>query len=193
MSEPQSGAELLAKIKPRLREEITQICLRPDLLDAWEEANTALSEQRVKDTTNARLSSGVSAETKRLAQKVQDLEAEIEATAIRFHFRAMPKDEWRALCDNHPPRKGNDMDLYAGYDRDAVIDSAVRKCLFDPVFDDESWAQFLAVCNPSEWNELRTTVTSVNRSVVGDAPKSVLASQILSKRGGGSRSRGAGE
>jgi hypothetical protein len=58
---PQSGAELLARIRPRFREESTQICLRPDLLDEWEEANTALGEAKVKDMSSGRLATGISA------------------------------------------------------------------------------------------------------------------------------------
>ncbi len=191
MSEPLNGADLLKRIRPVMREESTQICLRPDLLDKWEEANTRLVDSQVNDSA-ARLGTGVSTATKKIAAEVQAIEDEIEQHAIMFRFRAMSKDKWQALCDNHPPRKGNDMDSYAGYDRDAVLDAAVRECLFDPVFDDVAWAEFVDVCNPSEWAELRATVNSVNRSVV-DTPKSALASQILSQRGSASRSRARGE
>ena len=186
MSDPRNGAEVLALIKPTRREESTELCLRPDLLDAWETANDTLITQRAKDETTGRLSSGVSATARTLAKKVTDLENEIRETAISFRFRAMSKDQWRTLCDNHPPRKGNELDQFGGYDRDAVLDAAVSLCLIDPAFDDASWADFLEVVNPAEWAELRNTVNAVNRSVV-DAPKSVLASQILSSRGGSSK------
>lgn len=189
-SEPKNGAELLARIRPVLREESTSICLRPDLLDAWEEASTKLNESTVADSTG-RLAGGHSAGSKKLAQQVADLEKEMDETAVEFKFRAMPKDEWRTLCDKHPPRKGNDMDFYAGFDRDAVEDAAVRVCLIDPVFDDASWVEFIGVCNPSEWQELRSMVRSVNRSVV-EVPKSELASRILAKRGTTSKSRAPG-
>lgn len=192
MTEPQSGADILARIKPRLREEQTQICLRPDLLDAWEEATTELAEQQAADVGSPRLGSAASKSAQKLAAKVQSIEAEIEATAIHFRFRAMSKDKWQALCANHPPRSGNDMDRMVGYDRDGVLDAAVRECLIDPVFDQAAWAEFLEVCNPSEWEELRSTVNSVNRSVV-DAPKSVLASRILSRRASGSGQPASGE
>jgi hypothetical protein len=199
---PQSGAALLAKIRPRFREESTQICLRPDLLDEWEEATTELNASQVSDATNGRLASGVSATTRELAKKVQGLEDQIEASAMTFRFRAMSKDEWQALCANHAPRPGNELDLFAGYNRDAVTDASVRECLYDPVFEDcskvgcehedcGSWQQLVKSCNPSEWAELRSTVQSVNRSVV-DAPKSVLASQILSRRGSASRRPSSG-
>jgi hypothetical protein len=201
-SAPLNGAELLARIKPRFREESTQICLRPDLLDEWGEADEALKASKAKDMVSGRLAGGVSAETKKLAKRVQELEEQIEQVAITCRFRAMSKDRWQALIDNHPPRAGDQMDLFAGYNRDAVLDAAVRVCLIDPVFADctqeecdhtecGTWQQFAASCNPSEWKELKDTVNSVNRGVV-DLPKSVLASQILSSPGSGSRRRARG-
>ena len=181
MTEPQSGAELLARIKPRLREDRTQLCLRPDLLDAWADAAETLAEKQAESQQSERLGTkGNTATVKKLAAEVQRIENEISETGIWFHFRAMPKDAWQALCAAHAPRANNQIDAFAGYDRDAVLDAMVRECLVDPVFDDASWAEFLAVCNPSEWNELRETVNRVNQSVV-DAPKSELASRILRK------------
>lgn len=193
MSEPQNGAELLARIKPRLREESTQISLRPDLLDAWEEAQERLAKTQMADANGTgRLAGGQAGTSRELAEEVARLEAEIDATAITFRFRAMPKDDWQALCADFPPREGDVMDSYAGYNREAVQDAAVRRCLIDPVFDEASWADLMKVMNPSEWSELREAVTRVNRSVV-DPPKSLLASRILSKSASDSAQPESGE
>jgi hypothetical protein len=190
---PQSGADLLARIKPRAKEVTTELCMRPDLLEAHEAAHEALALSRANDAGSSRLTDGgVSAATKKAAQAVAAIEAEIAENVIVFRLRAMPQDKWRALCDNHPPRKGNDMDFMVGYDRDAVTDAGVRACIYDPVFDDASWATFMSVCNPSEWQELRQSFTIANQAVV-DAPKSALASQILEKPGRGSRRQPASE
>lgn len=187
----QSGAEILARLQPKLREVTTEICLRPDLIEAWETANEQLFELRVKDeeksTPKGRLANpeaksvDYSEATQEAAKRVEELEAEIEGASVTFRFRGMPKDRWQALCDNHPPRKGNEFDGFAGYNRDAVVDEAVRRCLIDPVFDDEAWEKFIEVCNPSEWAELRRAANEANGRVSG-SPKSVLASQVLAKR-----------
>lgn len=191
-TQPLSGADLLARIKPTLREEATQICLRPDLLDKWEDANTALAELQASEAAgSARLGTGVSSAVKRAAEAVREVEQEIESSSITFRFRAMSKDQYRALCDRHAPRKGNELDQFTGYDRDAVSDALVRECLYDPVFDDASWAAFLEVCNPSEWAELRNTAQSANRGSV-DLPKSSLASAVLDRPGGSSARRKPG-
>lgn len=202
-----TGAELLAQIKPRLREKGTGICLRPDLLDEWEDEDQKLTEMRAKDQANPRLAAGVSAATKKQAQKVRELEEQIDATELRFVFRALPKDQYQALKDANPPRPDDQVDLFAGYNRVAVGDASVRRSLISPVFEDctqgtpeepcphtdcGSWQQFLAVCNTSEWDELRRTADEVNGAVLS-APKSRLASQILDKGGATSRRRAAGE
>lgn len=189
---PQNGAELLARIRPALATESTQICPRPDLLKAWETANTDLVEAKAADTAGTRMvggrkdSSADTPDTRKLARKVQQIEAEIEANSITFIFTAMPNAKYRELCDQHPPRKDNQVDHIVGHNREVVEDALVRACLVDPVFDDASWAQFLEVCNPSEWKELRDTVVSVNQAVTS-VPKSRLASQILAKRGSASK------
>jgi hypothetical protein len=215
-SSPESGAALLARIKPRLREVSTQLCLRPDLLEDWESkseeldaANLALEAVKQADAQGARLGTGVSAETKAAAAKVNGLaaevaalEAEIEATQVRFRLRALPKDKWEGLTADHPPRKDNVADLYYGANRDGVLDAAVRLCLFEPVFEDcaindcehadcGSWQQFVSVCNSSEWAELRRATNEVNGAVV-DAPKSELASRILSSNASVSKPRRRG-
>jgi len=189
---PQSGADILARIKPRLREESTQICLRPDLLDAWEEANEELMASQQEDIAARRLASGTSEGTRLLAEKVQQIEAEIEENALRVTFRAIPKDEWTLLCEQYPPRIGNEIDAIVGYDRDGVADASVRACMVDPVFDDASWAEFVKVCNPGEWNELKNVAAQVNRAVTS-VPKSAWAERALSKRAGGSKPPASGE
>lgn len=202
-TKPETGAELLARIQPQLREEKVAICLRPDLLDEWEAAEVALETQQIEDAASGRLGKGNSAKAKSLAKKIQDLEAQIDATQVIFHFRAMSKDRWQELVDEHPPRKGNEMDFFVGYNRDAVSDESIRRCLLAPVFEDctergcehiacGSWQQFTKTINPSEWQELRTGTQKVNRAVV-EAPKSGLASRVLSRGAAASKQPEAGE
>jgi hypothetical protein len=194
---PQSGADILARIKPRLREESTWICLRPDLLDEWERLDEELTETRQANAARpGRMTDKANPDEVKIAERIQAIEAEIEETQLRVTFRAMPKDEWQALCESHPPRKELTTDLYAGYNVDATEDSAVRECMIDPVFADcpivakgepcahidcGSWQAFVKVLNPGEWNELRATVRSVNRGVT-EAPKSRRAASVLSSR-----------
>lgn len=195
----ESGAALLARIKPRLREESVLICLRGDLLNDWQAAQDKLAE--VEEETTAptrRLGQGNKAELIALAEAVKALEDEIDASQVRFTFRAMPKDEWSELTDQHPPREGNMPDQFGGYNRDAVSEAAIRQSLVDPVFEDctdptcthdidldtgescGSWQALVKVLNPTEWDALKSTCNLANGML--QAPKSLLASEILSRR-----------
>lgn len=178
---PMSGADLLKRIRPVLAEESVEICLRPDLIEAWEAANEELQALTAQGLKGARVGSKPTKQIEK-AKQVQALEAEIEAASATFRFRALPKAEWRALCDDHPPRQGNDVDQWTGYNRDAVLDQAVRESLIDPEFDDVSWANLMLAINGGEWDELRKTANKVNKGVT-ENPKSVLASMILTKPG----------
>jgi Fe-S-cluster formation regulator IscX/YfhJ len=203
MNDTVSGAEMLARVKPRLSEEGTFISLRPDLLVEWENLTDQLSElERAEAAGTQRLATGSAKEKKALAQKVVDLEAEIDSTAVRFVLRAMPKDRFQTLCEENPPRADDQIDLMVGYNRVAVSDAAVRLCLVSPTFEDclkpncaheecGSWQQFTSVINPGQWQDLRELAEKLNGQR-GDTPKSLLASRILAKAGSTSKQHAAG-
>lgn len=208
---PESGAAILARVKPRRRRESTLVCLRADLLRDWETEDAALRELQTQRAGNInRLNPGTStedtldeaeksghADIRAQARKVRKIEQQIEESQIEFVFEQMNKDEWSALLDEHPPREDNQVDHIVGYDREAVLEALVYRCLVQPVFErceepgcDHSecgtWEQLTGTISPSEWRELRDTANRANSGVV-DPPKSVLASLILDKRASGSR------
>lgn len=189
---PVSGKELLQRIRPTRREEKTQLCLRPDLLDRHEALTEQLLEAQSSQGPRLGGSGGTSKTSKALAKEIEALEQEIMDHSMWFTMRAVDKATWQSICDRHPPREEFINDLYAGYNTDAVLDDAIRACLVDPVFEDcedpgcehdacGSWQNLEKVLNHSEWEELRATVNSVNRSVV-EPPKSQLASLVLAPR-----------
>jgi hypothetical protein len=200
-----SGADLLRKIQPVKRREKTQICMRSDVIDELIAADAVLAEMKTEDQAKAgkRLAvGGYSEDTKNQARKVRRIEKKVLDNSMDFEFESMGKDRWRALCDDNPPRQGNQMDSFVGYNRDAVLDAAVRECLLEPVFEDcadpacqhtgcGSWQELVQFMNPAMWQELKDTTARVN-SAVTDDPKSALASQVLGTPNGTSRSRGRG-
>lgn len=194
---PRSGADILAQIKPVLRVESTHLCLRPDLIEEHARLEQELNEIEVAThdedgKRTGRLAGGTASRARELAKQITDLEEQIEATRVEFTFRAMPHHQWQALCDKNPPRENNQVDAFYGFNQEAVYSEAIRLSLIDPVFDDDSWKQFVDVCNPTEWRELRDMVQLVNRSV-SDAPKSPLASQVLARRGSAQKQPKPGE
>ena len=105
---PQSGAEILARIKPTLRVAEADICLRPDLVADLEAADAALREHiEAEALQGARLagkSAGSSKVGQDLARAVEAIEDEIVESTVHFYFQALPKDKWMALALAHPPR-----------------------------------------------------------------------------------------
>jgi hypothetical protein len=184
----ETGAEILARIKPKLDEDWTEVNLRPDLQAELEEIESELDEVGNKPAGPGRLGDGgVSDEAVALSERAQAIVDQMAESAVIFRFRALPRDEFRALCDNHPPRKDDLADLSVGYDRVAVGDALVEASLYEPVFDSEAWRSLLGVISIGEWNELRRRAEKVNGSVVTESPKSLLASTILSLRARGSK------
>ena len=185
---PETGAEILARIQPKLDEDWTEICLRPDLVAEFEELNDKLEQAQIKPGPK-RNSDGTTRESRALAKQVEALRQQIADSAVTFRFRGLPKDKFRALCDGFPPRRGDQIDLAVGYDRAALGDALVKAALVEPDFDDESWDLLVGTITIGEWNELRRCAEKVNGSVVTEAPKAGLASRILSSAASGSRQR----
>lgn len=187
---PVDGAQLLAELKPRLREDATWVVLgRPDLVDDFHKAEDELADAQDADTSSQkRLATGASAKVKKLAQRVRELEEEIAKTQVRFVFRAITKTRYNEIVEANPPRDKNVWDTAVGHNREAVDNELVRVCLIDPVFDEASWKELVAVINPGEWDELVRCVRAVN-GVMKEAPKSGLAAMVLDGPAAGSRRR----
>lgn len=192
-SGPMSGAAILARRKQTgPKEVIVQLVLDNKLLDDFANTEEELAAEMSEVGSQNRLAGGTTAKAKALARRVQALEAEIEANVVRFHLRALDPDQWQNVCTKHPPREGNQVEQFIGYNQDAALDAAIPECLFDPVFTPEEWAEFRLTLNPSELQALRDGVNETNGRVV-DAPKSDLASRVLARRGRGSGLHAAGE
>lgn len=192
--QPQDGAALLAKIKPRLAEDWYEVCLRPDLNAAFEEAYSDYLESKAADAqrTSTVGSKGTSAETTRRKKAAEKLREQMIDAAVTFKFRGRDRDEFRALCDEHAPREGDQYDAFVGYNRQAVSDALVRASLVDPVFEDctdakckhfnpqtgegcGTWQHMVKVVGPGQWDKLRETAEKVNGAVVKAPPKALLA------------------
>ena len=184
---PENAADILARIKPTLREHIEWVCLRPDLLDKFHELETELTTLRVDRAGSARLGTGISDKERELAAELVDVEQQITEGSMRIHLTALPTDKFEELVAKYPPRKGNDYDMLAGYDRQAVQDVILRKCIDDPVFDDASWAEFRSVCPVGEMGGLRETLQILHPGAAV-LPKSLLAAEILSGEDSASKS-----
>lgn len=185
MTQPIDGDALLAKLKPTLKIVRQQVCMRPDLMDEWEAAESALIAAQDSLAAPGRRLAAQAESTEALAERVQAAEAAAEEASVWFEFQALPVEKYQMLVAEHPPRGDNHLDLFAGHDREAVADELVRRCLINPVFSEAGWAEYKATCRASVWGALRDAASEANGGQVAP-PKSLVASPAPSKSGSAS-------
>src|SRR4051812_15401227 len=82
-----------------------QVCLRGDLVAAWEAADRELTRaQEEQRSANSKESGGLT----ELAENVRALEATMLEHADEWLLRALPRHKFRAMMAEHPPRVGED-------------------------------------------------------------------------------------
>lgn len=162
----------------KLPEKPVSICLRGDLQVQFEELERKLAEAE-KRTDDSLAGKG----TRAIAQQIEDLREQMLEHTIEFRLRAMPRPQWRAFVDEHPPRKGDDggideRDKWLGVNTDTFPDAMVRLSVVDPVLDDDDWATLDAALTDRQFDLLCDAGWALNRRDV-DVPFSRAALRIL--------------
>jgi hypothetical protein len=163
--------ELLAAA--RLAEQQVPVCLRPDLLAAYTDAEAALEAAEKAHKTSGSLDAG---EKLAAAAAVEELRDQMLAASVRFTVRALPRRRWSALYAEHPPREADDGDTRVGFNRDTFYDALVRECVVEPQLSDEQWAALDAALSTAQYAALKTAAWLVNNADV-DVPFLLAASR----------------
>src|SRR4051812_32715624 len=95
---------MLAEAK--LPESTVMICLRGDLAADHEAAERDLVQAEKKGAESL-AGAGVA----EIVDRIEALEAEMREHTYEFRLRALPRADWRALCNSHPPRRGEDDEI----------------------------------------------------------------------------------
>lgn len=161
----------------RLAEAHVPLCLRGDLLAAMTDLERRLAEAHQRDQSNS-LASGGAARV--VAEEIESLLTEIKANTHLFRFRALPRREFRALQEEHPPRPDNAMDQAVGGNMETLQAPLIQACCIDPVMTLDQVESLLDVISDGQSMELFGCAVSLNRSRV-DLPKFETASEILAK------------
>jgi hypothetical protein len=124
----------------RLPERTVPVCLRGDLVAAYEELERQL-EEATRTAGDSLAGSGAGD----LIDRMAALQDDMRAATVTFRLRALPKPKWRALLAEHPPRRDDDDrpiqdDAAIGVNLETFWDAIIRACLVDPDVDDEAWA-----------------------------------------------------
>lgn len=158
------------------------VCLSTDLQQRYEALHERLAEAYAKEKGDKRLNPA--GESKRIAAQVEALQEEMREYVITFRVRSLGR-RWQQLMDKHPPREGNNEDVYLGYNPVTFADAAVRACVAEPDdLDDEDWADLLGdderdgKLTAGQYHDLWQAVLDTNIRKV-NVPNSFAASRIL--------------
>lgn len=177
-----SAADLIRGAK--LRRDEFRVCVDPPLVDDYERL---LAEQAAeRDAARDSLAGG----------RVLDIQVQLdllleqmEAATVTLVLQALPRREYRALIDKHPPRKGDDGTLIPrderfGIDYDGFFNELARRSILGSRVDDETIEDLPADVvellieerlSDGQWEDLTSRCNRLNRATV-DVPFSPAGS-----------------
>lgn len=182
-----TAKQVLAAAK--LPEDTVSLCLRGDMQVAFEAAEDELQQaQRGGSDSLAGNPAAVQA-----ARRLERLRMDMAEYTLTVRLRALPRLEFRALVDKHPPRRKPDgsldeRDKYVQVNLEAMGPALIRACAVEPAdFDDADWARLLdEVLTDRQYDELFEACWTLNRREVS-IPFSHAASRILQNSEPGSK------
>ena len=137
----------------KLRTGTFPACMDPDLIVEHAqllEQREELAEQRAGQQASAADSLAAKASTPELDGQIADLdkqiaglEKQIQGATVVLTLLALPRPEFRAMCDRHPPRKDAEGKLThpqdaIGVSYEAFFDELLRASIVDPKLDPET-------------------------------------------------------
>jgi hypothetical protein len=160
----------------KLRTDTFPVCLDPDLVGEHEQLLARRDE--AKEATRDSLAGGSVVE---LDTEIADLLERMQAATITLILQALPRPKFRALIDEHPPRRDGDGKLThaedaIGVNADTFFEALVRACLTAPILDEETLTLLLDErINDKQWQNLADAAWNLNRTTV-DVPFSPAVS-----------------
>lgn len=163
--------DLLAEITAR--EKTVRILLRQDLLAEHDRLEAELVQVCTVDAQENRDPQGPA-----IAQRIVELEAEIDAAKRSFRFRAVGKKAWADLLALHPPTKDQLSEApRLDHNPETFPPAAIAASCVDPVITPEQVDQLEQGLNLAQFDLLWTACLDAN--VRGDdSPKSLVAGPI---------------
>lgn len=165
--------DILGEISPV--ERTVPVCTAGHLIAQREQLERDLSAAIRRDAEKRSIDARK--EAPKVAEQIQEVEAEMEAKTRIFRVQAIAIHDWRALVAAHPP---TDADREAGFDYNAetLPIAAVAACCVDPPMTPEKAGLLAGVLQPAQWTRLWLTTREANTG--GDSlPKSVTATAVL--------------
>jgi hypothetical protein len=151
----------------KLPEKDFPVCVDPDLVSEHDEL-VKLRDAAAKAGTTAQ----AGATTADLDERVAGVLKQMEAATVTLRLRALNRRAWKALKDEHPPRRNTEgtvipEDLFVNVHRDEFFDALVRKSIVDPELDDETMTVLIEdKLTDGQWEDLTTTCWNLNETSI---------------------------
>lgn len=133
------------------------------------------AEAELKSHEGVPLLNGEVPEYLATAKEHDALVAEANKVAVRIRLKHLPRGEWTALCELHPPREGYPADVRFGANIAEVAEKVVPLSIVEP---EGITAEDLASLSHADWERLYLTAFALNRVPVAD-PKASLVSRMI--------------
>jgi hypothetical protein len=130
-----------------------KFCLDGDLKAAHEAAEAEYQAENNRRLADPRLGSS----TRALAQKVLDLEAQMNDASVTFLIRGLKRGEWTELTTEHAPREGNALDSTYGFNIEALMTAAIPRSIAGV---ENSKGEALEFDAATEWGPLADDMTN---------------------------------
>lgn len=174
----------------KLPEATVEICLRGDLVADFEELDRQLTEaEETREKSNSLDGGSVSAE---IAEKMEVLRIDMREYTYPFRVRALPKREFRALVNEHPPRSTkndggeteiNQVDALFNVNVDSFFDAMVKRSIVDPELTPSEYSDLVdEKLTDNQFESLALRCWRLNKNDV-DIPFSSAASKISRNSG----------
>ena len=155
-----------------------KICVAGGLSGEYEQLTAELEERTLTWSPNDQRLGGTmkqDAHSRELAERIQELEAEMAEATVKFTFEALPAKQWSDLLVSHPDKKREKL-----FDPETFVPAAIAACCTDPEgFDDpEKVAALFDALSAGQQGELFEAAWEVNQAGPFGR-KSSLASEVL--------------
>jgi hypothetical protein len=151
------------------RTDTYDLCTDPEIVAEYEQLLTEIAAAAVE--AGEKLNSG--GRTAELQQRLDDVMARGAQKTVTLVFRALPRPQFRALVDKHPPRKGEDGEVIdkrsarLGFEHDPFFAELIPLALVSPTLDEDTLTYLIdEVLTYRQWDDLTTVVLNLNTSSV---------------------------
>jgi hypothetical protein len=159
-----------------LPEVVVPICVAGELIAEHSRLDAKLEEAETEQIASRKLGDAEASEVERLRGRIRKLEADIKAQTHDFVFRALKKNAWRDLMEEHGPRKGKERQ--ERWNPQTFPPAAVQASCLSPegMDDDEAFRAFWEdAINDGQRDELFRGALKANEGTLS-VPFSVSAS-----------------